>query len=557
MKHSTYLFLSLVAYSLLILAAAAAAAAVTNNNKEFIATHEWQKIEEGQAIPAGLHVRVDMSSGLKMARLNNELDDYDAKNEALVVVDGARQDKNTQYALPQPNPDELTSSPSFSSESSRSARLRELAKYFTPTADIDSIQQLIAICLDNNSDAVQVELALENIESYLHQIDNARDFITVGGLDIVMNILDTSHDGYLHHNTTDSTEQQQLLQLLKLQTKAAHVVGTMNQNNDEVKQFSTKDGAIFTLVKLLNNTIDSQLSAAPAVEVDKEILRLQGKLLYSLSAIIRSNSVGQGLFNDFNGLHSLTQLFNVIQQQDASEDGERQKLLDTVQFKIIDLFNDLLADHILNHTGNEELFQQIISLQSIRLVGSALDASLMSSSSRTSSERLLPISLNFLTNVLHVNQANKILALNSFRTGLQKCWKEYEAKEEQQKNEAINTQLQHLITQINALPSNIHFKPTPLHDVDVNTVRITLVPHITKLQRNEFLKQLQQQYKSIQLSDGLSVQLKFDSRDYSSDIRLFYSASEVLSYHPSLQLTLVEVLAVEMLVESIDYHYKA
>lgn len=35
----------------------------------FIATYDWQEIKEGQSIPAGLYVKVDLQTGKKMAKL--------------------------------------------------------------------------------------------------------------------------------------------------------------------------------------------------------------------------------------------------------------------------------------------------------------------------------------------------------------------------------------------------------------------------------------------------------------------------------------------------------
>jgi len=36
---------------------------------EFIPSHEWQTVEEGQMIPAGLHIRMNLSTGKKEAKL--------------------------------------------------------------------------------------------------------------------------------------------------------------------------------------------------------------------------------------------------------------------------------------------------------------------------------------------------------------------------------------------------------------------------------------------------------------------------------------------------------
>nr|XP_036674518.1 nucleotide exchange factor Sil1-like isoform X2 [Drosophila suzukii] len=60
--------------SVLILGSLQVAAAAETDNKtsEFVATKEWQVIAEGQAIPKGLHVRINMQNGLKEAKLLDE-----------------------------------------------------------------------------------------------------------------------------------------------------------------------------------------------------------------------------------------------------------------------------------------------------------------------------------------------------------------------------------------------------------------------------------------------------------------------------------------------------
>ena len=42
---------------------------VAHTGDEFIATNEWQEIKPGQSIPKGLHVRINMATGLKEAKL--------------------------------------------------------------------------------------------------------------------------------------------------------------------------------------------------------------------------------------------------------------------------------------------------------------------------------------------------------------------------------------------------------------------------------------------------------------------------------------------------------
>ena len=53
------------------------------NMERFIPTHEWQVIKNGQAIPAGLHVRMNFQTGVKEAKLM----DSDESNQQKSVVE--------------------------------------------------------------------------------------------------------------------------------------------------------------------------------------------------------------------------------------------------------------------------------------------------------------------------------------------------------------------------------------------------------------------------------------------------------------------------------------
>mmetsp|Transcript_5740 Transcript_5740/g.6676 ORF Transcript_5740/g.6676 Transcript_5740/m.6676 type:complete len:100 (-) Transcript_5740:239-538(-) len=45
------------------------------DGKEIIATREWQLLQEGDTVPAGLHIRMDLERGQKWARLDIDDDD--------------------------------------------------------------------------------------------------------------------------------------------------------------------------------------------------------------------------------------------------------------------------------------------------------------------------------------------------------------------------------------------------------------------------------------------------------------------------------------------------
>ena len=52
------------------------------NAKEIVATNEWQILKDGDTIPKGLHVRIDMTTGLKMVKLISDDNDDDTEDES-------------------------------------------------------------------------------------------------------------------------------------------------------------------------------------------------------------------------------------------------------------------------------------------------------------------------------------------------------------------------------------------------------------------------------------------------------------------------------------------
>ena len=52
---------------------------VVINNEPFIPTHQWQRVKENQAIPAGLHVRMNFQTGINEAKLMDGDDENDQK----------------------------------------------------------------------------------------------------------------------------------------------------------------------------------------------------------------------------------------------------------------------------------------------------------------------------------------------------------------------------------------------------------------------------------------------------------------------------------------------
>ncbi|KAH8267606.1 hypothetical protein KR018_000820 [Drosophila ironensis] len=144
----------------------AAATEPDNKTGEFVATKEWQVIREGQSIPKGLHVRINLQTGVKEAKLLDESERGTA----------------------------LQSQKETDGEGKRSyAELRKDYKEFQKNfrTDGELIGQLIGQYRNFSRTPLEGELrqkldCLENLEYLLHQIDNALMFIDNGGLDDVL-----------------------------------------------------------------------------------------------------------------------------------------------------------------------------------------------------------------------------------------------------------------------------------------------------------------------------------------------------------------------------------
>jgi hypothetical protein len=70
--------------------------------KEIVATDEWQKVNQGDTIPPGLHVKIDFETGEKWVKLLENLDDqnddFQISNAAMRVISPDGQVKNTPPA---------------------------------------------------------------------------------------------------------------------------------------------------------------------------------------------------------------------------------------------------------------------------------------------------------------------------------------------------------------------------------------------------------------------------------------------------------------------------
>ena len=252
----------------------------------FEPTSEWKTVEDGQAIPPGLHVRMNLQTGLKEAKILDESEEADIsqaqnEDESQFEKSGTKAHKESDLQQTQESTDEsgTTNDPddgraSYHGKSDRRGIINKKTKPFTKAElaemlkrlnddssvdfsklpgitsstpveesqadkDVDTEQRKLAeepkitfhdskhelpltfhrdveIMLEHTKtladEAVavpQLLFALEELEFYVHQIDNARDLNVIGGLVLVVRLLNHSEPEVRSH--------------------AAHVLGSASQ----------------------------------------------------------------------------------------------------------------------------------------------------------------------------------------------------------------------------------------------------------------------------------------------------------------------------------------
>lgn len=225
----------------------------------FMPTREWKVVREGQSIPAGLHVRMNLQTGLKEAKLLDEemggnevelqdstapsADDKDTRSgnqrrqvygesdrrgvvnkrtkafstqEVVSMLQELDQDsaarvnsdhlpriasatpvasaeKNKPRNIPRTStagkPEEQRETRSSPSDTTTRPRDLPLSLH----KEVEEMLELTHVLANSSSSVAELCQALEELEYYVHQIQNARDLNVIGGLVLVVRLLNHTH----------------------------------------------------------------------------------------------------------------------------------------------------------------------------------------------------------------------------------------------------------------------------------------------------------------------------------------------------------------------------
>uniref|UniRef100_A0A8C3H0A4 Nucleotide exchange factor SIL1 n=1 Tax=Corvus moneduloides TaxID=1196302 RepID=A0A8C3H0A4_CORMO len=311
----------------------------------FYPTDQWQTLRPGQAVPAGSHVRLNLQTGEREAKLpDSENGESDGRGERrrkrLGKVDV---DANSFTS------EELKKALAKMKESEKAERKEEVRKKFRPIeqlkeefeklnmkmeTDYEIMVKLISKLNSSASTLDEKVAALYDLEYYVHQVDNAKDFLSMGGLRLVIEGLNSSEAALKEH--------------------AAFVLGAALSSNPKVQIEAIEGGALQKLLVIL---------------ATEQPLAVRKKALFALSSMLRHFPYAQQQFLKLGGLQVLRSLF-------------RQKGMETLHVRVVTLLYDLIMEKVragmapeweLNPLWLKQMEEKIQQYQQVRLVPAVLE----------------------------------------------------------------------------------------------------------------------------------------------------------------------------------------
>ncbi|XP_029403088.1 nucleotide exchange factor SIL1 isoform X1 [Mus pahari] len=303
----------------------------------FHPTQEWQTLQPGQAVPAGSHVRMNLQTGVNEVKLQQE-DKF--QNNLKGFKRGRRLDINTNTYTSQDLKSALakfkegTEMENSKDELARQATVKqlfrpieELKKEFDELNVVLETDMQIMVRLINkfNSSSSSLEekvAALFDLEYYVHQMDNAQDLLSFGGLQVVINGL----------NSTEPLVKEY----------AAFVLGAAFSSNPKVQVEAIEGGALQKLLVLL---------------ATDQPLPTKKKVLFALCSLLRHFPYAQQQFLKLGGLQVLRSL---VQEKSAK----------VLAVRVVTLLYDLVTEKMfaeeeaeLTQDSSPEKLQQYRQVQ--------------------------------------------------------------------------------------------------------------------------------------------------------------------------------------------------
>ncbi len=182
----------------------------------FVPTSEWQQIAPGQSIPAGLHVRMSLQTGLKEAKLMEDTSgdqrraDYHGYSDRRGVVNKRSKAFTLEeyMSMLQETPEQSSSQPpalthlTTHPEHTHSTLIDKTLNFDPPVTlhkEAVTILELIRSLGDSETLPSKLVGLLDDLEYHVHEIDNGRDLVGVGGVPVLLRLLNCTQSDVRSH----------------------------------------------------------------------------------------------------------------------------------------------------------------------------------------------------------------------------------------------------------------------------------------------------------------------------------------------------------------------
>ncbi|XP_059619512.1 nucleotide exchange factor Sil1 [Phlebotomus argentipes] len=231
----------------------------TEDNDTFVPTREWQRVKEGQKVPAGLHYRINLETGEKEAKILEQGEETENPKSSLTVIEDEVANENDsgrpthEEALKNIPGENFEYTPEQMKEIKSKFRTYEDIKHELKdhlNLDVKTDAEIISSFmkkydgLKKNTVNPEVIKILDELEYLVHQIDNANNFVDQNGIEkiIIPNIV----------NQTNSI----------IRTKALLLLGAVMHNNPKAQISAFERNIIEYLTRLLaTSKLGDELSA--------------------------------------------------------------------------------------------------------------------------------------------------------------------------------------------------------------------------------------------------------------------------------------------------------
>lgn len=263
----------------------------------FSPTKDFQIVHDDQSIPPGLHVRMNLATSLKEARLNVPEGDR-GDESAIVLIDNASSQEETLDNLDGHPPSIALQDPGQEYDAFWQEKLSEAP---APGHDISTFKSLTSALIDAE-DATATASRLNALTEAVHDIEwglaLAEDyFLTARILELIR-----SDSNYVD---------------VDAKSAAALTLGTALQNNDKARDsfISSCQQHDFEPTELLLTKLEAIQEAHVSGRSSPESLAFAGRLVFLVSQLCQDNSQLQ-IFANREGLRTVGAFFD--QEKDGS-----------------------------------------------------------------------------------------------------------------------------------------------------------------------------------------------------------------------------------------------